>query len=189
MATVDEDEGVAMMGGALPLADVADQLTTVSAVTVAAVWVVTCALLWILRKQQFAQKAREEAAQSSERLAEKMDQMQHALERLAAENLAIQAERQQFADRLNQTQQHAVQFVRQVGEMQATVTKQAERLATLQSQYEDLAKAQRSDHDQVVALTARLISGPLGPASVPGFGVGAPSSPGPHAPGGESHRP
>ncbi len=177
-----------MMGGALPLADVAGQLTTVSAVTVAAVWVVTCALLWILRKLQLAQRVREEAAQSSERLAEKIDQMQHALERLAAENTAIMAERQQLADRLNQTQQHAVQLVRQVGELQATATKQAERLATLQGQYEDLAKAQRIDHDQLVSLTALLMSGPLGPASIPGFGAGAPSSPGAHPPGGESHR-
>lgn len=176
-----------MMGGALPLADVADQLTTVSAVTVAAVWVVTCALLWILRKLQLAQRVREEAARSSERLAEKIDQMRHALERLAAESTTVMAERQQFADRLNQTQQHAVQLVRQVGELQATITKQTERIAALQGQYEDLAKAQRIDHDQLVSLMARLISGPLGPTSIPGFGAGAPSS-GPHPPSGESHR-
>lgn len=177
-----------MMGGSLPLADVADQLTTVSAVTVAAVWVVTCALLWILRKQQLAQKAREEAAQSSERLAEKVEQTHHILERLAAENTAIKAERQQFADRLNQTQQHAVQLVRQVGELQATVTKQAERLVTLQSEYENLTALHRGDHDQLVALTARLISGPLGLASIPGFDAGNSSSPGPHPPGDENHR-
>ena len=157
--------------GLQPL-DVA-QLTIVGAVTVIAMWLVTFALLYILRKQYMAQKARAEAEQAAKEQARLFTEVARKLEELTQLSKELVRKNEDQARKIEELARGADQQARTVGMYRAEIAGLYDKQARLEhelkeqrDQYKGLQERMMQDHDEVVTLKARLNSGPIGPLNI-----------------------
>lgn len=154
--------------GLQPL-DVA-QLTIVGAVTVIAMWLVTFALLYILRKQYMAQKARAEAEQAAKEQARLFTELARKLEDLTQLSKEQARKSEDQARKIEELARGADEQARTYRPaISGLYDKQAHlehELKVQRDQYEALRKQAQQDHDEVVTLKARLNSGPIGPLNI-----------------------